>query len=125
MLVGILGKLAKKKKKWVKKKVSLPTKGQLCDILGEFSGTSHLLPPTRTAQCSPEPVQTLLIAVGLWCRGAVLQVDFSTRHYFCSFTLPIHFIYRIKILAPVKSLGPVPVGTKPGFSPALRMPYRK
>lgn len=84
-----------------------------------------LLPPTRTAQCSPEPVQTLLLAAGLWCRGAVLQVDFITKHYFCSFTLAIHFTYRINILAPVKSLGPVPVGTEPGFPPALRIPYRK
>lgn len=84
-----------------------------------------LLPPTRTVWCSPESVQTLLLTAGLWCRGAVLQVDFITRHYFCSFTLAIHFTYRIKILAPVKSLGPVPLGTEPGFPPALRMPYRK
>lgn len=104
--------------------MSLPTNGQLCDILDEFSGTSHfwlILPLTRTT----EPVQTLLLTAGLWRIGALLQVDFITRRYFCSFTLAIHFTYRIKILAPVKSLGPVPVGTEPGFSPALRMPYHK
>lgn len=53
--MGIHRKLAKKKnktQKWVKKipqeNVSLPTNGQLCDILDEFSGTSHFLthPPS-------------------------------------------------------------------------------
>lgn len=108
--------------------MSLPTKGQLCDILDEFSGTSHLLPPPASYKNSTVFCRargTLLLAAGLWCRGAVLQVDFITRHYFCSFTLAIHFTYRVKILAPVKSLGPVPVGTEPGYPPALRMPYHK
>lgn len=50
---GNTGKASKKPpNKWVKKlpqeNVSLPIKGQLCDILEEFSGTSHFLthPPS-------------------------------------------------------------------------------
>lgn len=105
----------------------LPPNGQLCDILDEFSATSHFLPPPASYKNSTvlSRARANLLTAGLWCRGAGLQMDFITRHYFCSFTLAIHFTQRVKILAPVKSLGPVPVGREPGFPPALRMPYHK
>lgn len=124
---GNSGKASKRTpNKWVKKipqeNVSLPIKGQLCDILDKFSGTSHFL--THPPSYKNNTVFFGARANAPACARA-LQVNFITRHYFCSFTLAIHFTCRVKILAPVKLPGPVPVGTDPGFSPAFRMPYHK